>query len=254
MANHPLRNLLLCLPFLLIMCFDTAAQSVGAEWGLGLGASIYQGDLSPHWLGAYNRPGPCFQLMAQKNIFSGFALRGYYAYASISDNESSYTTGIHRFRNFSFDASINELAVQLVVNPNFNNGQEETGNFHFYFFGGFGVGFTSIRRDFSKFNRSFPYWQTWVVPGLQTDSLKRLPSSIATIPVGAGLRYQIGDNLALFGEVNKRITGNEYLDGFSKSANPSKNDAFSSLVFGLNFRLSGGNGGRGSTDCPKNVY
>jgi hypothetical protein len=109
--------------------------------------------------------------------------------------------------------------------------------------------------------------------------MKALPTSIITFPVGVGLRYQIGDNLALFGEVTKRITNNEYLDGFSKSANQKERDGFGSVIFGLSFRLGdngdgdgggglfggrgifgglfgGGGGGRnrGRIDCPKNVF
>lgn len=263
-----IRNLFLAVICLLLTSLQSRAQLWNSEAGIGLGASIYQGDLSPYWYGAYNHPGPSFQLTGQVPIHPGFAIRAYYAYSSISDNEENYTSGVHRVRNFNFEATINELSAQLVINPFFNTGEEEKGNFHPYFFGGAGVAFLSIKRDWSKFNYSFPYWQSWVLPGLQKDSLTRLPSYAFVFPVGVGLRYQIGDNLALIGEVNKRIVRTEYLDGFSKSANPKEYDGFASFLVGIAFRISGdsgggggynGGGGRGrrnwgSTACPRNVY
>lgn len=224
------------------------------ELGVGMGASIYQGDLSPHWIGSYDKPGFKFQLMAQKNIFPGFAIRANYAFTSIRDNESDYTSGVHQLRNFSFNTTVNELSGHVLINPYFNNGEQETGTFHPYFFGGVGISFLRVQRDFSRFNRDFPHWQSWVIPGLAEDSMAAMPTSVITFPVGVGLRYQIGDKVALYGELTKRVTRNEYLDGFSKSANSKENDGFSSLVFGLVFRLSTGNGDRGRYDCPVNVY
>ncbi len=276
MANHIIRNLFISTLLILFAFLQSTAQSLGSEVGFGLGASIYQGDLSPHWIGAYNRPGFTFQLMAQKNLFPGFALRANFAHGSVSDNEENYTSGVHQQRNFSFEATINEFSAHLIVNPQFSNGMQEPGNLHPYFFGGVGIAYLNIKRDFSRFNHSFPHWQTWVLPGLAQDSMTVLPTSTVTFPVGFGLRYQIGDNVALYGEITKRITRTEYLDGFSKSANRQENDGFSSMVFGLAFRLFSGNdgsgsgqysgnggrgfrlfsgkGGRGRYDCPKNVY
>ena len=274
-----MRKLLVTFHLFLLAFAQSNAQSYGGEWGIGLGASIYQGDLSPYWYGAYNRPGFTFQFAAQKNLLPGLAIRGNFAHGSISDNEDSYTSGVHMQRNFSFNARYSEFSALLVINPMFNYGEEEAGNLRPYFFGGAGVALTRIQRDFSRFNWNFPYWQAWVRPGLRTDSMTKLPTSITTFPVGVGLRYQIGDNIALFGEATKRITSTEYLDGFSKSANRKERDGFSSIVFGLSFRLGdegygdgsgglfggrgifgglfggGGNGrNRGSVACPKNVF
>ncbi|MDQ3278293.1 MAG: DUF6089 family protein, partial [Bacteroidota bacterium] len=115
-----------------------AGAQLISEVSFGLGASIYQGDLSPHWLGAYNRPGISFQLAGQRNITSFLGIRAGYTFASISDNEDSYTTGVHKQRNFQFKASINEISAQLVVNPTLNSGWEEPGEFRPYLFGGVG--------------------------------------------------------------------------------------------------------------------
>ncbi|NTS41588.1 outer membrane beta-barrel protein [Flavisolibacter sp. BT320] len=240
--------------FVLIFLGRQGAAQLLSEVGFGLGAAIYQGDLSPHWIGSYTKPGVSFQLTGQRNINSFIAIRVGYAHASISDNEDSYTGGVHQVRNFSFKASVNELSAQVLINPTFNNGWEEPGNLRPYFFAGAGVALLQVERDWSRFNYSFPYWQSWVLPGLAQDSLTNIPSSIFTFPVGAGLRYQIGENVALYAEATKRLVSTEYLDGFSKSANRNERDGFSSLIFGLSFRLGNAMGDRGRIDCPKDVW
>ena len=253
MTRKITRYLFVSFAFFLFTGLQAGAQLL-SEVGFGLGASIYQGDLSPHWIGAYNRPGFSFQVTGQRNITSFLGIRAGYAHGSISDNEESYTSGVHRQRKFWFKASINEISAQLVVNPSLNNGWEEPGDLRPYFFGGIGVAFIQVERDWSRFNYSFPYWQSWVLPGLRQDSLTRIPNYIWTFPVGAGIRYQIGDNVALYGEATKRIVSTEYLDGFSKSANQKENDGFGTILFGLTFRLFNGMGDRGRIDCPTDVW
>ena len=129
-----------------------AGAQLLSEVGFGLGASIYQGDLSPHWLGAYNRPGISFQLNGKRNITSFLGIRAGYAFASISDNEDAYYSGVHQQRKFKFKATINEFAAQLVINPSLDNGWEEPGDLRPYFFGGIGLGFIRVERDWSRFN------------------------------------------------------------------------------------------------------
>lgn len=241
--------------FLFFTFLKVSAQSSSFfELGAGVGATIYQGDLNPHWFGAYDKAGFSLQLQGSYVFNSFLSIRTNYTNGYIRDNEENYTGGVHQLRNFSFETPINELSAVIVVNPQFNNGYEEPGNLRPYFFGGAGVAFLNIKRDWSRFDRSYPHWQSWVVPGLLEDSMKRMPTSIVTFPVGAGLRYQLGYNLAIFAEFTKRITRTEYLDGFSKSANRRENDGFGAVLIGLSFRLNDLMGRRGGYDCPVDVY
>lgn len=225
-----MRNFLFGVPFLLITALQTKAQSSVPEIGFGAGISFYQGDLSPHWLGTYNRPNFAFQVTAQQNIFPAVAIRANYIFAPVSDDEKDYQGGVHQLRNFSFRTSINEFSAQLVFNPKFSNGEEEVGDLHTYFFGGIGVGLINVQREWQNFNYGYSHWQPWVLSGLKEDSLASLPTAILTVPVGMGIRYQIGDNIALYGEFNKRITRSEYIDGFSRAANSKKKDGFASFT------------------------
>lgn len=241
--------------FVLFTSLKVVAQySASTELGVGVGATIYQGDLNPHWVGAYDKAGFSFQLQGSFVINRFLALRGNFTNGYIRDNEENYTSGVHRIRKFSFETPINEFSAVIIVNPQFNNGNEDIGNFRPYFFAGAGVAFLNIKRDWSRFDRAYPYWQSWVVPGLLQDSMKRMPTSVVTFPVGLGLRYQLGYNIAIFTEFTKRITRTEYLDGFSKSANRNQNDGFGALLIGLSFRLQDLMDRRGGYACPVDVY
>jgi hypothetical protein len=241
--------------FALFTFLKVAAQSSAfPEMGVGVGASIYQGDLNPHWIGAYDKAGFSFQIQGGFVLNRFLAIRANYTNGYIRDNEEKYTSGVHRHRNFSFETPINELSAVAVVNPQFSNGYEEVGNLHPYFFAGAGITFLNIKRDWSRFNRDFPHWQSWVVPGLLQDSMQQMPTAVVTFPIGAGLRYQIGNNVAIFTEFTKRITRNEYLDGFSKSANRKENDGFGAFIIGLSFRLYDLASRRGGYGCPVDVY
>jgi hypothetical protein len=253
LTSYIIRNFVCCALFTL-GGLAAVAQPYGTELGVGVGIGVYQGDLSPHWYGTIRKPGKHFQLGLQHNIFPAFSVRANYAHASLHENEEFYTTGVHRLRKFSFETSINELSVQLVINPSFNNGVEDPGNIRPYFFGGVGVAFLSIKRDWSRFDRDYPFWQSWVLPGLAADSAMAMPNAVITVPVGGGIRYQLNDNIAIYSELSKRIARTEYLDGFSQSANRRENDGFYTITLGAMFRLSSGRGDRGRIDCPVNVW
>lgn len=248
-----MRILILCLLFHFSMVLQGFAQSSNMELGFGFGASVYQGDISPTRLGSTNRPGFSFQVFGSYVLHPAFSIRGNFAYLSISDDEKGYG-GYHEHRNFKFHTTINELSAQVVVSP---FATYEPTRFQPYVFGGVGIGFLSVNRDWSNFDFNFPSWQRWVIPGLAQDTMTKLPAAALTFPIGLGLRCKIGENVSLYAEGAHRITTNEYIDGFSKAANPNRNDAFTSLTIGLVFRLgevTGGRGGRGGYGCPVNVY
>lgn len=238
--------------FMLCVFLQISAQSSSLDLVLGVGASVYQGDLSPHFFGSTNKADFGFQAGVNYSFHPSVSFRFNYAFASLADDEQSYAS-YHQYRNFAFKTSVNELSAQVVFTPNQGGNLAERTRLTPYFFAGVGIGFLSIQRDWSKFNR-YAGWQEWVIPGLMADSMTALPTSTLTLPVGLGLRYQFGENVSLYAEVNKRLVKTEYLDGFSQAANPRKKDAFSTLIIGLVFPLANKGGGRGGYGCPINVY
>lgn len=240
----------------LAVCLQVSAQPSRFELGFGMGASVYQGDLSPFRLGSFNKPGFAFQVLFQYNPHPALSLRGNFAFASLQEDESSYHFAYHSHRNFRFETSVNELSALVVVHPLRKSGKETPGHFSPYVFGGAGISFLSVQRDWSRFNQGFG-WQQWVRPGLANDTATTPPRSVIVYPVGAGIQYFFGEKLSLYAEGAHRITRNGYIDGFSLAANPLVNDSYSSYTIGLIFRLSGNDGGRGGRstyDCPVNVW
>jgi long-subunit fatty acid transport protein len=57
------------------------------------------------------------------------------------------------------------------------------------------------------------------------------------IPLGAGIRYTLNARWSLNAELDYRFSFSDYIDGFSKSANPNAMDAYYSLSAGLNYHF-----------------
>jgi hypothetical protein len=245
-------------PFcLLFTCWYAQGQSAKFELGFGIGAAVYQGDLTPNRLGNLAKPDFSFQVLLNYNFHPAVSLRANFAFATLREDESRYQLAYHQHRNFRFETSVNELSAQVVFNPLNNTGSELPASIRPYLFGGAGISFLGIKRDHSRFDHNWNGWQSWVRPGLEQDSLTTLPTSIVSFPVGAGLRYVFGENLSLYVEGSHRFTKNGFIDGFSHAANPKVHDTYTTATIGLIFKLSGSNGingGRGGYGCPVNVW
>lgn len=218
--------LCLCLAFT-----HAAAQPSAVTFGASLGAALYQGDLAHHHLGSFNRPGFSAQALTQLELHPGFALRGYFSFTQISDDEQGYR-GYHPYRNFRFKTTIRELSLQLALYPLEISAAEDPPRISPYLTGGAGFAYLRIRRNWSGFNPTYS-WQKWVLDGLHLDTTTTLPTHTLLFPMGLGLRVRIGEYFSVYAEAIHRLTQSEYLDGFSKAANPYRNDAFTSFTAGF---------------------
>ena len=86
--------------------------------------------------------------------------------------------------------------------------------------------------------------------GLSADTAHSLPKGIPVFPVSAGLRYSLTRNLSLSLATTYRINSTDYLDGFSKAANPAKKDHFFTNAIGLIYSF----GKKDMLGCPKVKY
>lgn len=219
------------------------------EIGIHTGAFIYQGDLTPNELGAFNTMKPGFGISATRNLNSLYALRLQLLRGSLKADEAKYADPAWRQqRNFSFKTPVTELSLHFLRNvtgliPN------EAGiiNFSPYVFAGLNYSFLKIRRDWSRFNYSHFAGESGVVNGLTEDINHKLPKGILSIPVGFGVRYGVTEKLSFSLEGTYRILDTDYLDGFSKAANPDKNDHYHTVMVGLIYSF----GKRNRFDCPK---
>ncbi|HEU5164114.1 MAG TPA: DUF6089 family protein [Chitinophagaceae bacterium] len=219
------------------------------ELGLHIGTFIYQGDLTPNDYGAFNTMKPGFAISVTRNLNSLYAIRFQLLHGSLKGDDSKYESPDWRQqRNFKFKTPVTELSLQAVRNI-LSLASNEAGiiNFTPYIFGGISYSFLNIKRDWSNFNYSHFAGETAVINGLNEDINHKLPKGLFSIPIGAGVRYGITEKLSFSLEGIYRIIGNDYLDGFSQSANPDMADHYHALMVGLIYSF----GKRNKFDCPK---
>jgi hypothetical protein len=222
------------------------------EIGVHVGSFIYQGDLTPNDLGAFNTMKPGFGFSATRNINSLYAVRFQLLRGALKGDDAKYDNPAWRQqRNFNFKTPVTELSLHVVRNimsliPN------EAGiiNFSPYVFAGLSYSFLKIKRDWSNFNYSHFAGEAAVVNGLAEDINHKIPKGIFSIPIGFGVRYGITEKLSFSLEGTYRILDTDYLDGFSQSANPDQNDHYHTITAGLIYLF----GKRNRFDCPKIRY
>ncbi len=216
------------------------------EWGLNAGLSVYQGDLTPHKLGAVETAKPALNVYVNKLLNYSLSLRTSFTLSSLRGDESIYANPAYRReRNFNFRSPLKELDELLVWNH--DNRRRIDSRFSTYFMAGAGLAFIHIKRDWSRINYAYFGAHSPVLDGLLQDSLQRLRRILPVIPVGAGLRYRISNTLFLTAESILRFTFYDYVDGFSKAADPTKRDYYYITSIGIVYRP----GYKNRLNCPK---
>ena len=211
------------------------------EIGLTAGAFVYQGDLTPSPFGSYRTMQPTVNLFVNRILNPFFSLRGSLFYGGLQGSDAAYKNPSWRQqRNFNFTSKLCELSALLVYYP-VNTDRK----FYPYVFAGAGLDFLNIKRDWTKFNPEF-FINEDVALRLSADAAHRLPDRIPVVPVGAGLHYSLTRRFSLIAETAYRLTRTDYLDGFSKAANPRLNDHYQSHTLGLLYKF----GKHSSFGCP----
>jgi hypothetical protein len=228
---------------LVLLCpFYSTAQS-GYEIGINAGAYVYQGELTPSQLGSYRTLRTGFSIWGSKKITGKISLRANFAFGSLQGNESKYSSPAWRQeRNLKFTTPVKEFSMLAVWNV-----YPHTTRLIPYLFAGVGYSFINVNRDYSGFNANYFANDKAATDGLAEDAARRTPGGLAVVPLGAGLRYALNDRFSLHAETNYRLLESDYLDGFSKVGNPSKNDHYQSTSVGLIYSF----GKKKDVDCPK---
>jgi hypothetical protein len=219
------------------------------EIGAGLAGFVYQGDLTPNSLGSFRTIRPGLVLSAAKLLDASFAIRVNAAFGGLKGDETRYDNPEYRkLRAFKFRTPVIELSGHLVWNP-FGKQYAPKG-FAPYLFGGIGLSYFNIRRDASELDLSY-FGETSEIPALLAeDEARTLPKLRMVIPAGLGVRYHLSSKLALNIESAYRIPFTDYLDGFSRSANPSQSDHYHSVMIGGIYRI----GNKNTLACPVIKY
>jgi opacity protein-like surface antigen len=187
--------------FLLLFSYNLKAQTW--EFGAGVGAAGYMGDLNMS--DPIKPSGPSFGLFAKYN-FNGFlALRANYSFGIIAAADSNSNSAQLRQRNLSFTTSLNEVSVMAEFN--FLNYIPEVGRNRYtpYFY----VGIAAVNYNpTTVFNG-----QKYDLRPLETEGQKKpYPTSAIAIPYGAGIKYNISGSVTLGFELGYRNPNTDYLD------------------------------------------
>lgn len=214
------------------------------EVGLSGGVLVYQGDLTPERLGAYKTMKPQLALHIYRKLNTSFSLRLNINRGKLYGDDAKYANPDWRQqRNFNFTTPVTELSVQGI----WSFLENRSPRFSPYVFAGAGVSFVNIKRDYSNFNAAYFGENSDVSARLAEDIATSTPRVIPVVPVGAGVRYYLNDRFSLIGETSYRFSFTDYLDGFSKSANPAKKDHYLGHSVGVVYSFGKKNKGLG---CP----
>jgi len=186
------------------------------EFGVGLGAGHYFGDLNTR--AHLNRPKIAATAFFRKNFGNYIAVRVGASFAQLGYSDVYNTHNQFMLqRNLSFNTNVWELALQ--------------GDFNFFRFmpGEPGYNFTPyITFGVGVFNYD-PFamlqGQKYFLRPLNTEGQgsslypdrKPYGSMAFSIPFGAGVKYCINDRINIGFEIVHRVTGTDYLDDVSKT-------------------------------------
>ena len=205
--------LVICMPFALIA--QKAIVQEG-EFGIGLGAGHYFGDLNTR--ARINRPKFATGIFFRKNFSNYIALRvaGNFTKLGYSDTYNAQNEFMHR-RNLSFNTSIWELGLQ--------------GDFNFYKFlpGEPDFSFTPYITFGASIFSYDPYaylsGKKFFLRNLGTEGQgtpaypdrKPYSSMALALPVGVGLKYALNAKINIGAEILYRFTNTDYIDDVSKT-------------------------------------
>lgn len=223
-----------------------AQQKKQAELSIFTGTSIYMGDLSESIFGYTQNLTPHIGISYHKSLSNFLQVGASLSYLTLKANEAIYTQVNYRpQRALKFNASMVELNLQGFLTPFGNSYENASRRFLPYAGIGFGLGFYSLNRDYSRMDRTIFNNKTQAGIGLPIDSAAIMPKLILTIPITIGAKYYLNPNLAVFAETVLKPTLTDYLDGFKYTANPNSRDRYYSINIGVRFSL-----GNGGIYCP----
>src|SRR5690348_9836551 len=208
-----LAILIICLPFSLFAQNSIVQEG---EFGIGIGAAHYFGDLNTR--AKLNRPKLAAGLFFRKNFGNYIALRisGNFVQLGYSDIYNTHNEYMHR-RNLSFNTNVWELGLQ----GDFNFYRFMPGDPDFSFTPYVTIGVSAFNYDPYDYQTGLKYFLRQI--GTEGQGISPYPErkpyrSIAlAIPFGVGVKYPFNDRINIGFEIVHRFTTTDYLDDVSKT-------------------------------------
>lgn len=225
---------------------------VNRPWtmGVNLGTYIYQGDLTPSVAGSWKTARPGIELSLTKQVTYHMTLKYALVLASLAGDDTKYKNEqeYRGYRQFYYKSHFAELSVS----DNFSlfGADRPEKRFNPYVSAGVGVAFMLYKSN-SWANTQWSYFSASNLrEHVKEDSVTGIPRAFVSVPLGLGFNYRLNDRLHLNVEGLYRLSTSDYMDGYSRAGNNSKNDYFYSITAGLHFTLGSRNASHKETVKP----
>jgi len=236
-----------------LVAFIFAVRLVQAQTNTNLyevwaqaGTLIYQGDLTSNPLGNFRQLQPAWSVGVSRQIHPNYAVRAMLTKGSLAANEAlEQSPQWRQYRGLSFNNQLTSIALSVVYTPSGANRYFNASRWKPYFSGGIAVSHQRITRQWNAINYNFISPRDPGVVGLAIDTMHTPSAWQWTLPVSAGVRYQLSERIALHAELNYHIGFTDYTDGFSYAGNPKRNDNFYGIHTGIIVSL-----GKNRYACP----
>jgi hypothetical protein len=208
--------------FILTTCISVVfAQNVTeqlGEFGFTVGAAHYFGDLNNR--AQLNRPKPAVGVFFTKQFNNYFGVRASAHYAQVGYSDIYSKVDYQKRRNLSFNSDIVEVALQGDFNFfKFVPGDQ---NYIFTPYVSIGIGAFSYN-PYAYYQDKKYYLRPLGTEGQNlgyTDpasgkTRKAYKSMAVCFPIGAGIKYNLSNNINLSFQVTHRLTTTDYLDDVS---------------------------------------
>lgn len=210
------------------------------EFGIGLGASHYFGDLNTR--AKLNRAKPAATIFFRKNFGNYIAARigATYAQLGYSDVYNTHNEYMSR-RNLSFNSNVWELSLQGDFNFfRFMPGEPQ---YNFTPYITFGAGIFSYD-PYAYLNGEKIFLRSLGTEGQGSNlypARKQYSTMGISFPIGAGIKYAVNERINIAFEILHRVTSTDYLDDVSTTyvdpaAFPTNPDGSPSQAFLLSDR------------------
>lgn len=208
---------LITIAFVLSFAISSYAQKI--EVGLMGGGMFYVGDLTQN---LYSKMHPAGGMFLRINMNNRVSLKGNVLLGNVSGTDIGSTSANRALRNLSFQSSISEFAAEIEINliDNYNS----KGNRTFcvpYVFAGLSVFHFNPQAELydSASGKNILYeLQPLGTEGqglTKYPDLKRYNLNSFSFPLGAGLKFHLGDFFTFGLEFGMRKTFTDYLDDVS---------------------------------------
>lgn len=203
--------------FASIVSAQNVTEQIG-EFGLTIGAAHYFGDLNNR--AQLNRPKPAVGVFFTKQFNNYLGVRASAHYAQVGYSDIYSKVDYQKRRNLSFNSDIVEVALQ----GDFNFFKFVPGDPNYIF-----TPFVSIGIGAFSYN-PYAYYQDrkYYLKPLGTEgqninytdpssgkARKPYKSMAVCFPIGAGIKYNLSNNVNLSFQVTHRLTMTDYLDDVS---------------------------------------